>query len=119
MIKTCLVIIIILLGIVAFEIYQSDFVQYQWEYKVVKVENDALGNVGTLAITPSTIPIYEDELNALGSYGWELVTSYVEVETAFPNFGDSDYHTGIKPNVRSSKLVLIYKRSLKGNWRDR
>jgi hypothetical protein len=116
MVKGSLAVVVILLCALVVEEYLSDFVQYQWEYKVVRIENDALSNTGVLAITPSKIPIDESSFNQLGEYGWELAACYVETETAYPNFGDSDYHTGIKSNVRSSRLVLIYKRSLKGKW---
>ncbi len=45
-----------------------------------------------------------------GAKGWELVTCYLEMETAFPNFGDDKFVIGIKSNVRPSRLVLIFKR---------
>lgn len=83
----------------------------QWEYKVVKnLPIDGLYRVGEGAKAINTINISEDELNKIGQEGWELVDSYLEMETAFPNFGKEEYHTGIKPNVRPQLLVLIFKR---------
>jgi hypothetical protein len=36
-----------------------------------------------------------------------IVGSYLEIETAYPNFGDSKYVTGLQPNVRPQRLVLV------------
>jgi hypothetical protein len=41
---------------------------------------------------------------------WELVCSIPEVETAFPNFGDKKYVTGIRPNTKTTGTVLIFRR---------
>ena len=58
----------------------------------------------------TTIAVNNDELNSLGAQGWEIVTSYIETETAWPNFGNNDYVTGLQPNVRPQSLVVILKR---------
>jgi len=42
----------------------------------------------------------------------ELVDSYLEMETVHPNFGDSRYVTGLQPNVRPQRLVLIFERPI-------
>ncbi len=42
--------------------------------------------------------------------GWEIVTSYLEMETAFPNFGNDRYVTGLQTNVRPQRLVLVLRR---------
>ena len=53
-----------------------------------------------------------DRLNALGSDGWELVGTYSELETKFPNYGNDKYVTGIQSNVRTASIYLIFKRPL-------
>lgn len=82
----------------------------KWEYKIVGVSSEGSERVGAEAGKPSTIVIDEAEFAKLGSEGWELVTSYLEMETAYFNFGNSQYVTGIQPNVRPQRLVLIFKR---------
>ena len=84
-----------------------------WEYKVIEV--NAGGNndrIGSHALNVRTINIDKSELNRLGQEGWELVSSYLEMETAYPNFGDERYVTGLQPNIRPQKVVLIFKRPL-------
>jgi hypothetical protein len=54
--------------------------------------------------------IEESELDSFGREGWELVSTYLEMETAFFNFGKSDLHTGIKENMRPQAVVAIFKR---------
>jgi hypothetical protein len=80
-----------------------------WEYKVISYagyeSRDGSGAFHFQTITPN-----EEDLKKLGAEGWEIATSYLEMETAFPNFGSADYHTGIKENVRPQRLVLILKR---------
>lgn len=80
-----------------------------WEYKIIyyagDYSRDGIDAFRNQHITPS-----EEGLNKLGSNGWEIVASYLEMETAFPNFGKDEYHTGIKENVRPQRLVVILKR---------
>jgi hypothetical protein len=85
--------------------------QESWEYKVVAVSPK--GNVertGAAAFSTVTITPSDSELDALGAEGWELVTSYLEMESAYPNFGDEKYVTGLQPNVRPQRVILIFKR---------
>ena len=83
-----------------------------WEYKVVKVagkEAETLADYGSL--------VYGDQttmLNKMGKEGWELVSTYTETATAFPNFGNSDYVTGIRDNTRTSVVNFIFKRQSHG-----
>lgn len=85
-----------------------------YEYKVVKYypeesEERAGDNLeSTAAFT--TIDVDEKELNVLGGENWEIVTSYLETETAWPNFGNSEYVTGLQPNIRPQALVIILRR---------
>jgi hypothetical protein len=105
--------VILLLGIIISILVVSNNknVGQDWEYKVVTtfpdVSSDRTGDGSGLYahIEPS-----EAMLNQMGQEGWELVTSYLEMETAYPNFGDSQYVTGIQPNIRPQAVVLIFKR---------
>jgi hypothetical protein len=47
------------------------------------------------------------ELDQLGREGWELVTSYAETETVWPTL-----ESGVHPNVRTAKVVMIFKRPI-------
>ena len=83
----------------------------QWEYKVVSVlASENSERINQDAFKFKEINVSESDLNSFGMSGWELVSSYLEMETSFPNFGDSDYVTGIQSNVRPQRLVLILKR---------
>jgi len=46
----------------------------------------------------------------MGEDGWELVNSYTETNTVHPNFGSSEYVTGIRENTRTSVLNFVFKR---------
>lgn len=85
----------------------------KWEYKVLSVSNEGYSLSAADAALPTTVSPTESELNKLGLDGWELVTSYLEIETAHPNFGDDKYVTGLQPNIRPQRAVLIFKRTLK------
>jgi hypothetical protein len=50
------------------------------------------------------------ELNVSTDSLNELVNVYATTETTHPNFGNSEYVTGIQPNVRSSELNFVFKR---------
>jgi hypothetical protein len=83
-----------------------------WEYKVVKVagkDAEILADYGSLVYGDQTIM-----LNKMGNDGWELVSTYTEVATAFPNFGNSEYVTGIRENVRTSVVNFVFKRPSTG-----
>lgn len=83
-----------------------------WEYKVVKVagkDAEIMAKYGPL--------VYGDQtamLNKMGKDGWELVSTYTEVATAFPNFGNSEYVTGLRENVRTSVINFVFKRPSTG-----
>lgn len=80
------------------------------------VANDR-GTTTAGALAPNQINVGEAQLDALGQQGWELAGSYLEMETAFPNFGSADYVTGLRDNVRPQRLVLILKRPVR-EWSD-
>jgi len=83
-----------------------------WEYKVVKVAGmpaEELAEYGAL--------VYGDQtamLNKMGKEGWELVSTYTETATEFPNFGSQDYVTGIRDNTRTSVVNFVFKRQSNG-----
>jgi hypothetical protein len=83
----------------------------QWRYKkLVFLTEERHDRTGFGALSYSSIELDESLLESMGSKGWELATSYLEMETAFPNFGKGDYVTGLQPNIRPQRLVLIFKR---------
>ena len=91
-----------------------------WEYRVMSVAPVVANDRGTTtagALAPNQINVGEAQLDALGQQGWELAGSYLEMETAFPNFGSADYVTGLRDNVRPQRLVLILKRPVR-EWSD-
>ena len=81
----------------------------QGEYKVITVDSD-LARTGPSAMSSFSVKVDDATLNELGMANWELVGSYVEHNTSFPNFGNDEYVTGIRPNVRPSAVVFIFKR---------
>ncbi len=83
-----------------------------WEYKVVAVYNEGNDRIDDGAMAFSSVSPSESEMNTLGLQGWELATSYLEMETAYPNFGNQGYVTGIQPNVRPQRVVFIFKRPI-------
>lgn len=78
-----------------------------WEYKVISIS-------GTTSfyrdLDACTFIDPTGQLNALGKEGWELVTTYTEVETKHPNFGNKEYVTGLQPNTRTHKINFVLKR---------
>ncbi len=84
--------------------------QPMFDYKVVSFLTNGNDRTGSGAVRYSTINISESDLMILGVQGWELVSTSLEMETAYPNFGDRSYVTGIQPNVRPQKLICIFKR---------
>ena len=82
----------------------------KWEYKVLTISNEGYERIGSDAMRSTKVSPSESDLNKLGAEGWELVTSYLELETAHPNFGNESYVTGLQPNIRSRRAVLVFKR---------
>ena len=80
----------------------------KWEYKVVKVAGQ-----DAEVMADYSPKVYSDQtpmLNKMGEDGWELIDVYTEVTTVHPNFGNSEYVTGIRENTRTSVLNFVFKR---------
>jgi len=106
-------VIILLLAITAILAYQTWYPRpvtapVTWEYQLVPIEAYGVGKFGEATIPVSRVSV----LDAMGVEGWEMVTSILEIETEFPNFGSGQYVNGIKPNVRSNRALFIFKRPL-------
>ena len=107
--------IMMFLVITLYICYAYGIIQFNtvWEYKTVEVYPDSSSErTGDDALKFQSITPSINEINSIGEEGWELVTSYLEIETAFPNFGDDKYVSGLQPNVRPQRVVLMFKRSL-------
>lgn len=78
-----------------------------WEYKVVTVNGT---EKEAAKFDKKEFALTKDSLNALGKDGWELVSTYETTETVHPNFGNSEYVTGLQPNVRTAEINLVFKR---------
>ncbi len=82
-----------------------------WEYQVVSVCGEGYEHLDSGdAFNQEFIDLTAPDLVSYGNDGWELAGCFLEMETAFPNFGNEDYVTGIRDNVRPQRLVLIFKR---------
>jgi hypothetical protein len=78
-----------------------------WEYKIVKVK----GTEKEASIfDPNKFEVSDESLNLFGKDGWELVDIYETTETVHPNFGTSEYVTGLQPNVRTAEINFVFKR---------
>jgi hypothetical protein len=78
-----------------------------WEYKVVTVKGTEME---ASKFDPKEFDVSDESLNLFGKVGWELVNVYPTTETVHPNFGNSEYVTGMQPNVRTSELNFVFKR---------
>ncbi len=78
-----------------------------WEYKVVTVKGT---EKEASKFDPKKFDVSDESLNLFGKDGWELVNVYPTTETVHPNFGSSEYVTGMQPNVRTSEINLVFKR---------
>ncbi len=78
-----------------------------WEYKIVKVKGT---EKGSSKFDPNKFEVSDESLNLFGKDGWELVDIYETIETVHPNFGNSDYVTGMQPNVRTAEINFVFKR---------
>lgn len=107
------IIIILMLAALIISTFSLIIPINHWEYQTVELPGTGISRTGSSALSASTILLDSSRLNAMGEQGWELVDSFVEVETAFPNFGKEEYVTGLRENIRPQKAVLIFKRRAK------
>ena len=77
----------------------------KWEYKIVSVENEEESE-----FEYTDIKVTSEDLNLFGEEGWELVNVYTITDTDHPNFGNSEYVTGIRENTRTSSVNFVFKR---------
>jgi len=78
-----------------------------WEYKIVKVKG---AEKEASKFDPNKFEVSDESLNLFGKDGWELVDIYETTETVHPNFGNSEYVTGMQPNVRTAEINFVFKR---------
>ena len=83
-----------------------------WEYKVISSNNYYDGD------DTKRSPSFNDPdfmLFKMGREGWELVSTYTEIATAFPNFDWRDnYISGIRSNTRTTVVYFVFKRPKSG-----
>lgn len=77
----------------------------KWEYRAYVVNGLDDGDFRSKFVFPDL-----EELNKLGEEGWELVSTYEQLETAHPNYGNEKYVTGLQANVRTGAVVFLFKR---------
>lgn len=92
----------------------------KWEYKTVHIEAYPMLHGEEYRNINLKLPLrfYSDELNdslnTAGQEGWELVNAIPEVATAYPQLDFDEYNAnGIKSNVRTSGVSLIFKRKIR------
>ncbi|MDB6023333.1 MAG: hypothetical protein JWQ04_3190, partial [Pedosphaera sp.] len=57
---------------------------------------------------PGTFYPDESKLNELGKAGWEMVSSYIEPETVWPNIALTEVDPMQRqPNIRGARLVMV------------
>lgn len=98
----------------------------KWEYKTVYIDSERFEgkdkgytkgdqNFKNLVSSTTTIPV-DSSLDRYGFDGWEIATSYLEVETVFPNLLASGENVqGLQSNTRPQRLVIIFKRAFNKN----
>ena len=82
--------------------------------QVVRIGAEGHKRQGKESAKGASIQLSEDKLAEFGDEGWELVASFLEMETAFPNFGRKNFLAGIRVNVRPQTVVLIFRRVKSG-----
>lgn len=80
----------------------------KWEYKIVAIKGNE--KVESPRFDSKSFDISDESLNLFGRKGWELVDVYSKIETVHPNFGNSEYVSGLQPNVRVEEICFVFKR---------
>lgn len=86
-------------------------VQAQFNNKDTTTES-ATAQLNIADLKSTSVNLKDEELTILGNEGWELVETFLEVETTHPNYGSSSYVTGLQPNVRTQRVVMIFRKLL-------
>ena len=76
-----------------------------WEYKTLVLSRPTHDAHGPNALATNEWESRDDAFNALGNLGWELVSSWVELETSFP-YVENKQMTSVRP----ARTVHIFKR---------
>lgn len=77
----------------------------QWEYRTFSINSKYHGDAQSPTFNNPT-----NSLNDLGKQGWEVIGTYTEVKTCFPNFGNAEYVTGIRTNTATEVVTFVLKR---------
>lgn len=112
-----IVLVCIVIGLLAWNTFKS---APKYAYKVISVQaqfnkggtESSLNQKNASDLNSTSINLKDEELSLLGNEGWELVGTFLELETTHPNFGSSEYVTGLQPNIRPQKVVLLFKKQL-------
>jgi hypothetical protein len=88
----------------------DDPASVKWEYRVFYVGSEGHSRTGAEGGEFSSINPIQGDLDVIGQDGWELAGTWLEPETAWANFGNDKYVTGLQPNVRSQRLGMVFKR---------
>lgn len=88
---------------------------HEYQHMALRFEAKPIGSEGSSADSSGTaldMRAIGKKLDELGDAGWEVVSSTSLTETKFPNFGNGEYHTGLKSNTRTSEIIVFLKREL-------
>ena len=92
-----------------------NFIPPKYEYTFVRfLSSQKPERTGDEAKKITNIEVDELKLKELGEDGWEVCGVFLEPETAYPNFGNETYVTGLQPNIRSQSAVILLKKTKTG-----
>jgi hypothetical protein len=96
----------------------------KWEYKTIYFDSERFegkdkgytkgDDIFKNTVSSATIIPSETSLNDLGKEGWEIASTYLEMETVYPNLlASGSGVAGLQSNTRPQRLVVIFKRPMK------
>lgn len=109
---------VIVVGLVAWSIFRP---APKFAYKVINVQaqfnktgpsTSTSGQENNSKLNSTNVNLSDEDLSILGKEGWELVDTFLEMETTHPNYGSTEYVTGLQPNIRPQRAVLLFKKRL-------